>query len=106
MKHVPMGHTARGQLRLVYSDRVVSRWLGPDATLADVADLLGELWPRYFVQPVMIDVTMTDSSKRLPASHFMPAGMTYEDDPAAEFEDAISPEVMSRAPDFTAQFRA
>jgi hypothetical protein len=43
---------------------------------------------------------------RFPASRFMPAGMTYEDDPAAEFEDAISPEVMARAPVLAAQFRA
>jgi hypothetical protein len=105
MKHQPMGHTARGQLRLVYSDRIVSRRLGADATLGDVAEMLGELEPRHLGHPVAIDVTMTDLPERFPASRFMPAGMTYEDDPAAEFEDVISRELMLRAPVFAAQFR-
>jgi hypothetical protein len=105
MKHQPMGHTARGQLRLVYSDRIVSRRLGADATLGDVAEMLGELEPRHLGHPVAIDVTMTGLPERFPASRFMPAGMTYEDDPAAEFEDVISRELMLRAPVFAAQFR-
>ena len=105
MKHQPMGHTARGQLRLVYSDRVVSRCLGVDATLGDVAEVLGELGPRHLGHPIAIDVTMTDLREQFPASHFMPAGMTYEDDPAAEFEDVISRELAAHTPVHAAQFR-
>jgi hypothetical protein len=90
MKHLQMDHTARGQLRLVYSDRVVSRWMGTDATLGDVAEVFGELGPRHFGRPVAIDVTMMDLSEWFPAPHFMPAGTTFEDDPAAEFDD-VSP---------------
>jgi hypothetical protein len=93
-----MDHTTGGQLRLVYSDRVVSRWLGADATLGGVAEVLGELGPRHLGHPVAIDVTMTDLPEWFSASHFMPAGMTFEDDPAAEFEHVISREVMARAP--------
>jgi hypothetical protein len=106
MKHLQMDRAARGQLRLVYSDRVVSRWLGADATLGDVAEVLGELGPRHLGHPVAIDVTMTDLPERFPAAGFMPAGMTYEDDPAALFEDLISREVMARSPVLAAQFRA
>ena len=97
MKHLPMNQTIRGKLRLVYSDRVVSRWLGADATLGDVAEALGELESRHLRHPVAIDVTMTDLPERFPVSHFMPAGMTYEDDPAAEFEDVISRKLMAGA---------
>ena len=106
MKHLQMDRAARGQLRLVYSDRVVSRWLGADATLGDVAEVLGELGPRHLGHPVAIDVTMTDLPERFPASWFMPAGMTYEDDPRAVFEDVISREVMARATLPAAKFRA
>jgi hypothetical protein len=105
MKHLPMDHVARGQLRLVYSDRVVSRWLDADATLGDVADVLGELGPRHLGHPVAIDVTMTELPERFPASWFMPAGMTYEDDPAAEFEDVISRETTTGGSVLAAQFR-
>jgi hypothetical protein len=105
MKHLPMNDTARGQLRLVYGDRVVCRWLGANATLGDVAEVLGELGPRHLGHPVAIDVTMTELPERLPASRFMSAGITYEDDPAAEFEGVISREVMARAPVLAAQFR-
>ena len=103
MKHLQMDHTARGQLRLVYSDRVVSRWLGAEATLGDVAEVFGELGPRHFGRPVAIDVTITDLPERFPAPHFMPAGMTYEDDPAAEFEDVSSRDMMLCAPDLAAR---
>jgi hypothetical protein len=106
MKHQPLHHTGRGQLSLVYSDRVVSRRLGADATLGDVAEVLGELGPRHLGRPVAIDVTMSDLRAQFPASHFMPVGMTYEDDPAAEFEDVISRKVTARAPVHAAQFRA
>jgi hypothetical protein len=43
MQHLPMGYMARGHLRLVYSDRVVSRWPDADATSGDLAVVLGEL---------------------------------------------------------------
>jgi hypothetical protein len=105
MKHLPMDHVARGQLRLVYSDRVVSRWLGADATLGDVAEVLGELGPRHLGHPVAINVTMTELPERFPASRPMPANMTYENDPAAEFEGMISREATARGSVLAAQFR-
>jgi hypothetical protein len=62
--------TARGQLRLIYSDRVVSRYLGTNPTLGDVAEALSELGPRCYGHPVAIDVTMADLSERHSASRF------------------------------------
>jgi hypothetical protein len=105
MKHLPLHHAGRGHLRLVYNDRVVSRRLGADATLGDVAELLGELGPRHPGRPVAIDVTMPDLLEPFPGSHFIPAGMIYEDDPAAEFEDVISRELAAHTPVHAAQFR-
>jgi len=98
--------TTRNQLRLVFGDRVVSCRLSPDATLGDVAMALCELGPRRYGHPVAIDVTMADSPEQSPLSHVIPAWVTYEDDPAAEFEDATLPDAWFRGADHTVGIHA
>jgi hypothetical protein len=104
MKNQTMDHTAYGELRLAYTNRVVSGWPRADVTLGDIADVMGELGPRHLGHPIAIDVTMTEL--RFPAPCFRSVGMIYEDDPAAEFEDMTSQEVMTCAAVLAAQFRA
>jgi hypothetical protein len=73
MGYLDTDHRARGQLRLVYRDRVISRWLDADATLADVAEALCELGPRHYGHPVAIDVTMANSPEWSSSFQCMPA---------------------------------
>lgn len=73
MGYLDTDRAARGQLRLVYTDRVVSRWLGANATLGDVAEALSELGPRRYGHPVAIDVTMTRLAAQRWSSRFMSA---------------------------------
>jgi hypothetical protein len=73
MGYPDINRTARGQLRLIYCDRVVSRHLAANATLGDVAETLFELGPLRYGHPVAIDVTMDDFSERHLSSRFIPA---------------------------------
>jgi hypothetical protein len=91
MGYLHTGQATRGQLRLVFGDRVVSRRLGADATLGDVAAALNEIGPQRYGDPIAIDVTMADFPERSLLSQIMPPWFRYEDDPAAEFESAASP---------------
>jgi hypothetical protein len=76
--------TTRGQPRLVFGDRVVSRLLCPDAATG------GELRPRRYRRPAAMNVTLAELPERSSPSPVVPVWVTYEDDPAAEFEDPAS----------------
>ncbi len=55
-------NTAAGanHLRFVFSDKVVSLGLGPDATFGEIALALGDLVDRHRRHPLAIDVTFAD----------------------------------------------
>jgi hypothetical protein len=73
MGYRDINRAARDRLRLIYSDRVVSRYLGANATLGDVAKALCELGPLRYGHPVAIDLTMADLPERHSPYRLMPA---------------------------------
>jgi hypothetical protein len=73
MRSLHAERTTRNQLRLIYNDRIVSRWLNADATLGDVGEVLCELGPRHYGHPIAIDVTLTDLPAHSPSFDPMPA---------------------------------
>ena len=105
MGHLHTDGTTRGQLRLVFGDRVVSRWLGSGTTLGDVAAVLNELEPRRYGDAVAINVTMVDFPGRSSSSPNVPAELKYEDDPAAEFEDMAPRSAFFDDPDHAVRVR-
>ena len=85
MEYLHADSGSDGQLRLVFDDCVVSRRLGADATLGDVAKELRDLGAGRHGNPVAIDVTLPIDP--FGSSFSMPPGMMFEDDPAALFAD-------------------
>jgi hypothetical protein len=73
MVYPDINRATRDQLRLIYSDRVVSRYLCANPTLGDVAKALYELGPLHYGHPVAIDFTMADLSKSHMSCRFMSA---------------------------------
>ncbi|MSP03448.1 MAG: hypothetical protein EXR07_20765 [Acetobacteraceae bacterium] len=69
-----------------------------DATMGDVAAAMSAYRSRHHGTPVAIDVTIADARDRGVSTDFLPADFKYEDDPAAEFEEIISPGVLFTAP--------
>jgi hypothetical protein len=93
-------------LRFIFNDRAVSRRAGGDASMGNVAQARHELALRDYGSPITIGITRAGLELQVPSSDFMPAGMIFDDDPAAEFEDATSPGAEFTIPDGLARFHA
>lgn len=61
MHQTSVDHSGDSRVRFVFSDMVVSRTLAADATLEDVARILGDLNSAGYWYPRAIDVTPAGS---------------------------------------------